>query len=129
MAETVAAKETVAPGPPAPAKPKTTQDSVQQTGVTRRDYIPDAARMGGPLATEQLAAARTFLAGGNTRGARSEAKRVLKDAAAPTNAKWEAEDLLDRTSIDAGPLAAGVAMLIAIALMLMYYATLSGVTE
>lgn len=124
MAETSAAAAVAAP---AEAAPTSTQATAQQTGVTRRDYVPDAKRKGGPLQTPELAKARALYADEDIRGARAEARRISKDAAAPVEARWEADDLLDRTDIDAGPLAAGVAMLIAIALMLMYYAALSGV--
>jgi hypothetical protein len=47
--------------------------------------------------------------------------RANKDANA--QAKMEAGDLIDRTEVDHGPIAAAVAFIILLGLMLMYFAT------
>ena len=93
------------------------------TSAPRREYIPDAKRVGGLLQTPELELARKLFAEGDYAGARAEAKRVLKHKDAPAEAKMEAGDLLDRTEIDHGPIAAAVAFLILFALMLMFVAT------
>ena len=62
-------------------------------------------------------------AAGDYHGARSEAKRVLKSKDASAQSKMEAGDLLDRTEIDHGPIAAAVAFVILLGLMLMFFAT------
>lgn len=92
------------------------------TEPARRDYIPDAKRVGDGAQAPELARARELFADGDYALARAEAKRVIKDAAATPAAKMEAGDLLDRTEIDHGPIAAAVAFVILFALMLMYLA-------
>jgi hypothetical protein len=93
------------------------------TTTPRRDYIPDAARVGDGIATPEMAAARQAYAQGDYASARSEAKRVLKDKASSPQARMEAADLLDRTDIDHGPIAAAISFLILLALMVMFVAT------
>ena len=60
---------------------------------------------------------------GDFGAARREAKRVLRAKDSSPEARMEAGDLLDRTAIDHGPIAAAVAFLILFGLMLMYFAT------
>ena len=84
---------------------------------------PDAKRMKEPLATPELARARAFFDEGNFASARAEAKRVRRSKEASAETRMEAGDLLDRTAIDQGPLAAAVGFLILLALLLMYVAT------
>jgi hypothetical protein len=93
------------------------------TGVPRREYTPDAKRMKEPLLTPELERARALFEEGNFAGARAEAKRVLRSKEASRDARMEAGDLLDRTAIDQGPLAAAVGFLILLGLLLMYVAT------
>ena len=93
------------------------------TGAPRREYTPDAKRMREPLATPELARARAFFEEGNYASARTEAKRVRRSKEASAEARMEAGDLLDRTAIDQGPLAAAVGFLILLGLLLMYVAT------
>ncbi len=90
------------------------------TQPARREYTPDAKRVLGTLETPELSAARALYEQGDYAAARSEAKRVLADAASSADAKMEAGDLLDRTALDHGPIATAVAFLILVALMLMY---------
>ena len=90
------------------------------TGVARRDYIPDAKRVSGTLATPECAHARELFAAGNYGTCRAEAKRVIADKSSPAEAKMEAGDLLDKTALDHGPIATAVAFLILFALMLMF---------
>jgi hypothetical protein len=49
------------------------------------------------------------------------AKALLRQKDAPAQARMEAGDMLDRTALDHGPLAAAVAFLILLGLMLMYF--------
>ena len=93
------------------------------TGAPRREYIPDAKRVKEPLATPELQKARAFFDEGNFASARAEAKRVRRSKDASAEARMEAGDLLDRTAIDQGPLAAAVGFLILLGLLLMYVAT------
>jgi hypothetical protein len=93
------------------------------TAPAKREYVPDAKRVGDGAQAAELARARELFATGDYHGARAEAKRVLKGADASAQAKMEAGDLLDRTDIDHGPIAAAVAFLILLGLMLMYFAT------
>ena len=67
--------------------------------------------------------ARVLFDEGDYGAARREAKRVLKIKDVSAEARMEAGDLLDRTAIDQGPIAAAVAFLILFGLMLMYFAT------
>jgi len=69
----------------------------------------------------ELAKARELFFAGDYQGARTEAKRVLKNKDASAQAKMEAGDLMDRTDIDHGPIAAAVAFVILLGLMLMYF--------
>ena len=91
------------------------------TAAAKRDYVPDAKRVGDAPQAPELAKARAFFDDGDYAGARAEAKRVLKDAASPPQARMEAGDILDRTDIDHGPIATAVAFVILLGLMLMYF--------
>jgi len=93
------------------------------TSAARRDYIPDAKRVGDGTQAPELASARALFAEGDYARARAEARRVLKSKDASPQAKMEAGDLLERTEVDHGPVAAAVAFLILLGLMLMYFAT------
>jgi hypothetical protein len=93
------------------------------TQPAKRDYVPDAKRVGDGAAAAELARARELFADGDYAGARSEARRVLRSKEAGAQARMEAGDLLDRTDIDHGPIAAAVAFVILLGLMLMYFAT------
>jgi hypothetical protein len=93
------------------------------TSPPRREYIPDAKRVGDGAKAPELEQARAFFDEGEFHRARSEAKRVLKSKDASPQAKMEAADLIDRTDIDHGPIAAAVAFVILFGLMLMYLAT------
>src|SRR6266851_939893 len=89
----------------------------------RREYIADAKRVGDGLQAPELERARALFAEGDFHRARAEARRVLKSKEAAPAAKMEAADLIDRTAIDHGPIAAAVAFVIMLGLMLMYLAT------
>ena len=89
----------------------------------RREYIADAKRVGDGLQAPELERARALFAEGDFHRARAEARRVLKSNEAAPAAKMEAADLIDRTAIDHGPIAAAVAFVIMLGLMLMYLAT------
>ena len=93
------------------------------TTAPRRDYIPDAKRLSGTLATPELEPARALFTEGDYAGVRAEAKRILASKDISAEARMEAGDLLDRTDIDHGPIATAVAFLILVALMLMFVAT------
>lgn len=93
------------------------------TQPAKREYVPDARRVGDGTQAPELARARELYAEGDYGGARSEAKRVLRSKQASAQARMEASDLLDRTDIDHGPIAAAVAFVILLGLMLMYFAT------
>jgi hypothetical protein len=93
------------------------------TTAPRREYVPDAKRMNDLLQTPEMARARAAFEEGNFAAARAEAKRVLRGAETSAEAKMEAGDLLDRTAIDQGPIAAAVSFLILLGLLLMYVAT------
>ena len=93
------------------------------TQPSKRDYVPDAKRVGDGAQAPELAKARELFAGGEYAGARAEARRVLRDKATSAAAKMEAGDLIDRTDIDHGPIAAAVSFVILLALMLMFFAT------
>jgi hypothetical protein len=91
--------------------------------TAKREYIPDAKRATELLATPDMQQARACFDEGHFAAARREAKRVLRSKQSSAEARMEAGDLLDRTSIDQGPIAAAVAFLILFGLMLMYFAT------
>jgi len=91
--------------------------------TTKREYIPDAKRATELLQTKEMEQARVLFDDGDYGGARKVAKRVLRAKDVSSKARMEAGDLLDRTAIDQGPIAAAVAFLILFGLMLMYFAT------
>jgi len=93
------------------------------TQPPRREYTPDARRVGDGLQAPELAKARAALAGEDFATARAEARAVLKNKASTPQARMEAGDLIDRTDVDHGPIAAAVAFLILLGLMLMYFGT------
>jgi hypothetical protein len=93
------------------------------TEPPRREYIPDAKRVGEGAQAPALEKARELFAEGDYHGARAEAKRVLKSKDASPQAKMEAGDLIDATDVDHGPIATAVAFVILLGLMLMYFAT------
>jgi hypothetical protein len=93
------------------------------TAPSKREYIPDAKRVGDGAQAPELARARELFAEGDYHGARAEAKRVIKAGDSSAQARMEAGDLLDKTEIDHGPIAAAVAFLVLLGLMLMYFAT------
>jgi hypothetical protein len=93
------------------------------TEPAKREYIPDAKRVGDGAQAPELSRARELFAEGDYAGARAEAKRVRASKDANAQAKMEAADLIDRTDIDHGPIAAAVAFIILLGLMLMYFAT------
>lgn len=93
------------------------------TEPSKRDYIPDAKRVGDGTQAPELARARELFAAGEYAAARAEAKRVAKNKDASAQARMEAGDLIDRTEIDHGPIAAAVAFVILLGLMLMFFAT------
>jgi len=93
------------------------------TQPAKRDYVPDAKRVGDGAQAPELARARDLFAEGDYQAARAEAKRVLRNREASAQARMEAGDLMDRTEIDHGPIAAAVAFVILLGLMLMYFAT------
>ena len=93
------------------------------TEPSRREYIPDAKRLYEGQQAPELAKARALFDEGDYAGARAEAKRVLKSKDVSAAARMEAGDLIDRTEIDHGPIAAAVAFVILLGLMLMYLAT------
>jgi hypothetical protein len=92
------------------------------TQPAKRDYIPDAKRVGDGAQAPELAKARASFEEGDFATARAEARRILKDKAAGPQAKMEAADLIDRTDIDHGPIATAVAFVILLGLLLMYFA-------
>jgi len=91
--------------------------------TTKREYIPDAKRATELLQTKEMEQARALFDEGDYGAARRAAKRVFKGKDISPEARMEAGDLLDRTAIDHGPIAAAVAFLILFGLMLMYFAT------
>jgi hypothetical protein len=91
--------------------------------TTKREYIPDAKRLTELPQTKEMEQARALFDEGDYGGARRMAKKILKTKDATPEARMEAGDLLDRTAIDQGPIAAAVAFLILFGLMLMYFAT------
>ena len=93
------------------------------TEPAKRDYIPDAKRVGDGAQAPELARARELFVEGEYAAARAEAKRVAKNKDASAQARMEAGDLIDRTEIDHGPIAAAVAFVILHGLMLMFFAT------
>ena len=93
------------------------------TAPARRDYIPDASRQAEGLSTPEMAKARALFAEGDYQAARAEARRLIKALETPAPAMMEAQDLIDRTDLDHGPLAAAVGFLIMLGLMLMFFAT------
>jgi len=93
------------------------------TEPSKREYVPDAKLVGDGAEAPELAAAREAFAAGDYHLARAEAKRVLKSKDVPAAARMEAGDLLDRTDVDHGPIAAAVAFVILLGLMLMFFAT------
>ncbi len=92
------------------------------TQPAKRDYVPDAKRVGDGTQAPELAKARAYFEEGDYASARAEAKRVLKDPACTPQARMEAGDLIDRTDIDHGPIASAVAFVILLGLLLMYFA-------
>jgi hypothetical protein len=92
------------------------------TEAAKREYIPDAKRVGDGAQAPELAKARELFAAGDYQAARVEAKRVAKRKDVSAQARMEAEDLIDSTEIDHGPVAAAVAFVIMLGLMLMYFA-------
>jgi hypothetical protein len=93
------------------------------TEPSKREYVPDAKRVGDAMQAPELAAAREAFAAGDYHAARAAAKGVLKSKDAPAQARMEARDLIDRTDVDHGPIAAAVAFVILLGLMLMFFAT------
>ena len=93
------------------------------TQPAKRDYVPDAKRVGDGAQAPELAKARERFAAGDYHGARAEAKRVLKSKDTSAQSRMEAGDLIDRTDIDHGPIATAVAFVILLGLMLMFFAT------
>ncbi|HZX96039.1 MAG TPA: hypothetical protein VFE90_16075 [Myxococcales bacterium] len=93
------------------------------TAPPKREYVADARRVGDGAQAAELARARELFVAGDYAEARAEAKRVLRSKEADAQAKMEAADLLDRTDIDHGPIAAAVAFVILLGLMLMFFAT------
>jgi hypothetical protein len=91
------------------------------TAPAKRDYIPDAKRVGDGAQAPELAAARDAFAAGDYGAARREAKKALKQKDVPPQARMEAGDILDATAIDHGPIATAVAFLILLGLMLMFF--------
>src|SRR3954470_12908264 len=72
------------------------------TQPSKREYIPDAKRVGDGLQAPELEKARAFFAEGQYAEARAEARRVLKDKTSSPQARMEAGDLIDRTDVDHG---------------------------
>ena len=93
------------------------------TQPSKRDYIPDAKRVGDAAQAPELATARERFEAGDYAAARSEARGVLRSREASAQARMEAADLLDRTDVDQGPIAAAVAFAILLGLMLMFFFT------
>ncbi len=93
------------------------------TQPAKRDYVPDAKRVGDTTKAPELARARELFETGDFAAARAEAKRVLRDHNLPPQARMEAGDLIDRTDVDHGPIAAAVAFIILLGLLLMYFFT------
>ena len=93
------------------------------TEPSKREYVPDAKRVGDGAQAPELAAARDAFAAGDYHTARAEAKRVLKSPESSAKARMEAGDLIDRTDVDHGPIATAVAFVILLGLMLMFFAT------
>jgi len=91
------------------------------TQPAKREYIPDAKRVGDGAQAPELEKARALFDEGDYAGARAEAKRVLKEKSTTPQARMEAGDILDRTDIDQGPIATAVAFVILLGLMLMYF--------
>jgi hypothetical protein len=91
------------------------------TQPSKREYIPDAKRVGDGAQAPELEKARALFDEGDYAAARVEAKRVLKDKNVAPQARMEAGDILDRTDIDHGPIATAVAFVILLGLMLMYF--------
>src|ERR1700750_1515687 len=89
----------------------------------KRDYIPDAKRVGDGMQAPELESARAAFADGNYAVARRDARKVLKAKDSTPQARMEAGDLIDRTDVDHGPIATAVAMFILLGLMLMFFAT------
>ena len=93
------------------------------TSPAKREYIPDAKRVGDGMQAPELQSAREAFANGEYAIARREAKKVLRQKDATPQARMEAGDILDRTAVDHGPIATAVAFLILLGLMLMFFAT------
>jgi hypothetical protein len=91
------------------------------TAPAKRDYIPDAKRVGDGAQVPELATARDAFSAGDYAAARREAKKVLKQKDLAPQARMEAGDILDATAIDHGPIATAVAFLILLGLMLMFF--------
>jgi hypothetical protein len=93
------------------------------TSPSKREYIPDAKRVGDGAQAPEMEAARTAFHNGDYAAARRIARKVVKAKDTPPQARMEAGDLLDRTDVDHGPIATAVAFLILLGLMLMFFAT------
>ena len=89
----------------------------------KREYIPDAKRLKEGFATPEMAQARAHFDEGDYGSARREARAVVKSKDASPEAKMEAQDLIDRTDINHGPIATAVGFLILFGLMLMFFLT------
>jgi hypothetical protein len=89
----------------------------------KREYIPDAKRVGDGTQVPELEAARAAFNSGDYAAARRIARKVLKEKDSTPQARMEAGDLIDRTDVDHGPIATAVAFLILLGLMLMFFAT------
>src|SRR5258708_36003283 len=69
------------------------------TKPARREYIPDAKRVGDGAQATELAKARELFAAGDYHGARADAKRGLKNKEPGAHAKAAAADLLCAPSV------------------------------
>jgi hypothetical protein len=93
------------------------------TTAAKREYVPDASRVGDGVQVPEMDAARKHFAEGNYAEARAIARSIVKSKDANPQSCMEAADLIDRTDIDHGPIATAVAFVILFGLMLMYLAT------
>ena len=93
------------------------------TQPAKREYIADGKRLKEGFTTKEMEPARALFDDGDYGSARREARRVVKSKDAPAEAKMEAQDLIDRTDIDHGPIATAVGFLILFGLMLMFFLT------
>ena len=123
MAQNTQSSTAVRATVPGTANDEPVAPSLFTAAPAKREYVPDAKRVGDGAQAPELAKARELFFSGDYHGARAEAKRVLKTRDASAQAKMEAGDLLDRTDVDHGPIAAAVAFVIMLGLMLMFFAT------